>query len=408
VRVVVSRDGAQVATFDAPLCSTAAADPFAVTSQVEAVLASHAIEVRLVGPESETTIAAAEDVVAGDVFLVQGQSNAVARMSVGDANVDQGPFLRSFGTRAEDPAMTAADLSWHAAEGNAAEGPGAVGQWPLRMARLLSDTHGVPVAIINGARGGQPISYFQRDDADPADMATNYGRLLFRARSAGVADGIRAVLYYQGEADGADAAGHRDGLVAVIDDWRVDFPSIERIYVTQVRPGCGDPTIELRDAQRRLADEVEGVSVMSTTGLDGHDGCHFSYENGYEQLGARYAALLGRDLFGDAAAPNVEAPNVGSVAWSADDGRSLTLHARDLASTLTWDPGAELDFALEGAAVSVIAGRAEGADLVLTLSGDGRAATGLSYLGHEGPGAWVRNGTGVGLLMFHDVPIGSP
>jgi hypothetical protein len=329
-------------------------------------------------------------------------------MSVGDANVDQGPFLRSFGTRAEDPAMTAADLSWHAAEGNAAEGPGAVGQWPLRMARLLSDAHGVPVAIISGARGGQPISYFQRDDADPADMATNYGRLLFRARSAGVADGIRAVLYYQGEADGADAAGHRDGLVAVIDDWRVDFPSIERIYVTQVRPGCGDPTIELRDAQRRLADEVEGVSVMSTTGLDGHDGCHFSYENGYEQLGARYAALLGRDLFGDAAAPNVEAPNVGSVAWSADDGRSLTLHARDLASTLTWDPGAELDFALEGAAVSVIAGRAEGADLVLTLSGDGRAATGLSYLGHEGPGAWVRNGTGVGLLMFHDVPIGSP
>ena len=24
---------------------------------------------------------------------------------------------------------------------------------------------------------------------------------------------------------------------------------------------------------------------MSTTGLDGHDGCHFAYENGYRNLG---------------------------------------------------------------------------------------------------------------------------
>jgi PKD repeat protein len=405
VRVVVSRDGAETEAFEAPLCSTSAPDPFAVTAQIEAALASHTVEVRLVAPASETPIATTTDVVAGDVLLVQGQSNAVATMSSGDANVDQGPFVRSFGTRIEDAAATAADLSWRLAEGNATEGPGAVGQWSLRMARLLSDAHGVPVAVINGARGGRPIAYFQRNDADPTDLTTNYGRLLFRARAAGVADDARAILYYQGESDGADAAGHRAGLEALVEDWRADFASIERVYVTQVRPGCGEPSIELRDAQRRIADELDGVSVMSTTGLDGHDGCHFTYENGYERLGARYAALLGRDLFGDAPAPDVDAPNVEGAAWSDAAGTEIRVAARDRASTLTWDPGAELDFALEGAPVSVIAGRAEGADLVLTLSGDGRAATGLAYLGHQGAGPWVRNATGVGLLQFRGVPI---
>lgn len=406
LRVVVSREGAPAATFEAPLCATAAPEPFSVTALVEAVLASHTIEVRLASPDGETTIATVADVVAGDVLLVQGQSNAVATMTSGDANVNQGPFVRSFGARVEDVAATAADVSWHLAEGNAMEGPGAVGQWTLRMARLISDAHGVPLAVINGARGGRPIAYFQRNDADPADLATNYGRLLYRARAAGVADVARAILYYQGESDGADAEGHRAGLAALIERWHADYPAIERVYVTQVRPGCGAPTIELRDAQRRLADELDGVSVMSTTGLDGHDGCHFTYENGYEPLGARYAALLGRDLYGDDAVPDVDAPNVESVAWTGDGGTELTISLRDRAATLIFDPGAEVDFALEGAAVTVIAGRAEGPDLVLTLSGDGRAATGLGYLGHERAGAWVRNATGVGLLQFHHVPIG--
>jgi PKD repeat protein len=404
VRVVVLRDAVPQSVFDGPLCSRAAADPFEVTVQIDAVLASHALEVRLVSPGGEIPVTSVEDVVAGDVYLVQGQSNAEARMFSGDANIDQGPFVRSFGSRSENPAVTSADVAWHLAEGNAAEGPGAVGQWALHMGRVLSDAHGVPVAIINGARGGMPVTYFQRNDADPGDMTTNYGRFLFRVRTAGVDDLVRAIIYYQGESDGADAVGHHDGLVALIADWREDFPSLERVYVTQVRPGCGNPSIQLRDAQRRLADEVEGVSVMSTTGLDGHDGCHFSYTNGYEQLGNRYAALLGRDLYADDAPRNIDAPNVESLAWNAD-GTAITLAARDRESPITFDPGAERDFVLEGAAVTVVAGSAVGPDVTLTLSGDGRTATGLSYVGHEGAGSWVRNGAGIGLLMFHNVLI---
>jgi len=283
-----------------------------------------------------------------------------------------------------------------------------VGQWSLRLGRLLIEAHGVPVGIINGARGGRPITYFVRNEEDRADVSTNYGRLLFRAREAGVTHGARALIFYQGESDGANADGHRDGLATLIGNWQEDFPSLERIYITQVRNGCGGPTPQLRDAQRRLADDFEIVSVMSTTGLDGHDGCHFAYENGYESLAQRYLTLLSRDLYDGEELPDIDAPNPDMITWSSDDGTELTISLRDATSTITWDPGAERNFVIEGAPVAVLEGRADGSEIVLILSGDGRAATGLTYQGHAGPGAWARNANGVGLLAFHNLPVTAP
>ncbi len=47
---------------------------------------------------------------------------------------------------------------------------GSVGQWAIRMGRRIVDTYKVPVALVNGAHGGQPISFFQRNDANPDDL----------------------------------------------------------------------------------------------------------------------------------------------------------------------------------------------------------------------------------------------
>ena len=410
VQVVVSRGDGIEGTYSTRLCSLASPDIFEVTAQVPAELASHTLEIYLASSLGEASVATVEDVVAGDVYLVQGQSNAVARQFVGDANINQGPFLRSFGSRAEHPGTVAADLEWHGAEGNAAGGPGAVGQWSIRLGRQLIEAHDVPVAIINGARGGQPITYFRRNEEDRSDLVTNYGRLLVRSREAGVSHAVRALLFYQGESDGANAEGHRDGLATLIGNWQEDFPSLERIYVVQVRLGCGGPTPQLRDAQRRLADDFEIVSVMSPTGIDGHDGCHYAYENGYELLAARFARMLGRDLYDGEDLPDIDSPNPDRIYWSSDDGTELTIALRDSGSTMTWDAGAERDFILEGALmpIPVSEGRVEGSNIILTLSSDGRAAGGLTYQGHSGPGAWVRNANGVGLLAFHNLPIVSP
>jgi len=344
------------------------------------------------------------DLVAGDVYVVQGQSNAVAQQFSGDANVNQGPFLRSFGTRTSNAATTAADTTWYVAEGNQGFGPGAVGQWSLRLGRLLIDAHQVPIAIVNGAHGGQPITFFQRNDGDPEDLATNYGRLLTRMRVASLADGVRAILFYQGESDQSDATGHHDGWIALREDWLEDYPTVERFYVTQIRRGCGG-AVELREVQRGFADTFANVSVMSTTGLDGHDGCHYAYEVGYAELGERYAALLTRDLYGGDDSPDIDAPNPETAAFSNPQGTQIVVTVRDAASTLSWDQGAHQHFALEGSSVVVTGGSASGAQITLELSGDGSGASGLRYIGHPGPGPWVRNATGVGLLAFAGLSI---
>jgi len=59
------------------------------------------------------------------------------------------------------------------------------------------------------------------------------------------------------------------------------------------------------------------------------------------------------------------------------------------------------DFILQGSAVTVTSGIISPSNtLVLSLSGDASGAEGLAYTGHSGPGAWVANAAGVGLLAF--------
>ena len=43
----------------------------------------------------------------------------------------------------------------------------------------------MPICMINGAVGGTRIDQHQRNPADPEDVATIYGRLLWRVQQAG-------------------------------------------------------------------------------------------------------------------------------------------------------------------------------------------------------------------------------
>ncbi|QNE19514.1 sialate O-acetylesterase [Kribbella qitaiheensis] len=125
------------------------------------------------------------------------------------------------------------------------------------MGRRLVDTYKVPVALFNGAHGGQPIAFFQRNDANPDDLATNYGRLRQRLQAAGVMAQVRGVLWYQGESDNDNVPVHVTGFASLIQDWRSDFGTAvsggSRYYVYQVRTSpCGNTTaVNLREAQRR-------------------------------------------------------------------------------------------------------------------------------------------------------------
>lgn len=392
------------ATVSVPLCG-AAPVPFEIDAPIPSQLTAFEVRLSLVSGAESQLFQTVSDLVAGDIYVVQGQSNAVSAQYAGNANENQGPFIRTYGANTEDPTLTANDVLWRTADGNLGGGAGAIGQWPLRMAAQLSARFETPIGLINGARGGVPIGYFQRNDTDPTDLLTNYGRLLVRLRASRLDSSIRAFLFYQGESDGANFQAHHDGFIALKDDWTADFPGFERIYVTQVRAGCGGDLIRTQDVQRLFADEFPEITVMSTTGLNGHDGCHYSYDNGYRELGDRYAGLLARDLYGEVPEADVQPPNPESARYAAG-GTQIIVTMRNPDSALTADEGVAASFRFEGGAPATISSvTVEPGRLILGVAGDPSAATGLSYLGAIQTAPWILNENGIGLLTFYGLPI---
>ncbi|MDP6526082.1 MAG: sialate O-acetylesterase [Kiritimatiellia bacterium] len=402
----VTREGDQEKTSTSLLRYGADGAPFQFKGSITAELRSTTLEVALKKGNELKVVATAKDLVAGDVFLINGQSNAEARKFRDSANANKGPFVRSFGSRVHSPSVVN-DLNWCQADGDLNQGPGAVGQWGLRMGAQLVEANKIPVAIINGALGGRPIGHYKRNDTKKDDLNTNYGRLLYRCREAGVVDNIRAILWYQGESDNGNGVAHETGFVQLYKNWKEDYPGVEEFYVQQLRCGCGVGkwSVDLRDRQRRLPDTYPDFAVMSTTGIDAHDGCHYAFEGGYKVIGDRTARLVNRDLYGSKETSNVEAPNIAKAYFSNPERTEVTLEMRNKKDKITWDEGAHADFRLEGSQAKVTGGFSTGNKVGLTLSADGQGATGVTYSGHAKGGPWVKNEAGIGLLTFWNVPI---
>lgn len=392
VRLVVEGNGA-TDTF------TATSSPFRFSPRITAGLFEYTFTLTASGPGGTQVVDQRTGIVAGDVFVIQGQSNAEALAYKGSASAESSPFIRSFGDYTANPSTSTADRNWHTASGDA--GPGFIGQWGIRMARRIVDAQKVPVAVFNGAHGGKPIGFFQRDDVDPGNPATNYGRLRQRLQAAGVMEKVKAVLWYQGESDFDDAAGHRTGFTSLLQDWRADvgtsIPGGTKYYTTQVRTqACADRNpVQLREAQRQFGDTL-GVTVMSTTAFDGHDGCHYAYDGGYREFGDAMYAYLNRDFYGGPSA-GVAAPNPSTVSVSGSQ-LVVKLRADD---PLTVEPGIADDFVVVGSSVTVTGVTFQaGGTLVLSLSGPPTGITGLTYRGHAGSGPAITNATGIGMLTF--------
>jgi predicted secreted protein len=371
---------------------TSASRQFRFTPRIRAGLHEYTFELRALG----RVVARREGIVSGDAYVVQGQSNAEASMYNGAASGEESPYLRSFGSPVSDPTISAADRVWGYATGDVSRQSGSVGQWAIRMGRQLVDKYKVPIALVNGAHGGQPISFFQRNDANPDDIATNYGRLRQRLTAAGVIGQLRGVLWYQGESDNDNAAVHVSGFTSLLQDWRSDFGTTPKYYVYQVRTSpCGNSTsTSLREAQREMGDTL-GVTVLSTTGLSGHDGCHYAYAGGYRDMGDHTYAVLARDLYGGPSA-GVAPPNPRSVTAS---GSQLTVQLRST-DPLTVEEGVAADFRVDGAAVTVTSVAYQPGKLVLQLSGPPTGPTALTYQAHLRAGPWITNAIGTGLLTF--------
>ncbi len=392
--------------------STAPAGPNAVSSsasfslEAEIMAGPRAYDIAIYadGPNGQTLLHKAGNVVAGDNYLVYGQSNGEALDYQGSANENQHPNVRTFGTSEHDGAAVRNDRSWHTARGSSRAGRGVVGQWALRLGKRIYDTYGIPVNIINGSVGGRNIEDLARR-GNPLDLNSYYGQMLYRAQQAGVHRDIRAVFWYHGESDGTRSpSDYASRFRALYNGFKSDYRGIEKFYIYQIREStCSAANLEWRDKQRQLGNGLPDVVMLSTTAVPGHDGCHYAYSGGYKLIGDQTFLSVARDLYNgtsrDVAPPHIE------QALISPDNRSIRLIFQHPGDAIQWQNGAEQHFSLLGSSTRVSSARGERGVLTLTLNGKAGSAFGISLRDRRGNIRWITNARGVGALSFFNIPL---
>ncbi len=346
-----------------------------------------------------------KNIVCGDVFIVQGQSNAVANTYNGLANtLYKDSFIRSYGTSSNAASACANDSNWYIADGDGAYNKGCIGQWGLVLAKNLLDSFKVPIAILNGAVGGTSVSQHQKNQSLPKDLNTIYGRLLYRMNKSKLENHVRAILFFQGESDGVYPIYHDTLFKKLYKDWRKDYKKVSRYYFVQVRAGCGSPTLEFLEIQRQFEFTLSNLKVISANGLNAHDGCHYGFNNGYKQLGNSLAPLLARDLYNSKIKSNIDPPNIQSANFLNENNNKILLTLTNPNDSIYIDNNFWNLFSLKGEpGMAITDGIKQANTIILTLNKSTCQPLYLSYLGKAGSQAWVKNRFGAGLISFNNI-----
>jgi hypothetical protein len=286
----------------------------------------------------------------------------------------------------------------------------------MELAKRLVESDKMPIFIINGAVGGTRIDQHQRNEADPTDLTTIYGRALWRVQQAKLTCGIRGILWHQGENNqGAASPGgdydwksYEDYFVELSAAWKQDFPNVQHYYVFQIWPnacsmsgnsGCGDM---IREIQRRLPRLYSNLSVMSTVGVKPPGGCHFPLA-GRAEFARLIQPLIERDNYGKVFADSITPPDVKN-AWYISDKRDEI--ALEFDQPVVWNDALTTQFYLDGKAGGIASGSASGNVVMLKLASAATAKT-ITYLMERSwdPNNLLYGQNGIAALTFCKVPL---
>lgn len=364
----------------------------------------------------ETVLNTVGNLVCGDAYIIDGQSNALATDTGEKSPPETNEWIRSYGRPSQNPKDNQGNLwclpVWKAQKGEKAE----LGWWGMELAKRLLESQKMPIFLINAAVGGTRIDQHQRDAANPTDLTTIYGRMLWRVQQAKLTHGIRGILWHQGENDqGSDGPtggfgweSYQPLFVEMAGAWKQDFPNVQHYYVFQIWPnscsmggrdGAGD---RLREKQRTLPHLFSNMSILSTLGVRPPGGCHYPLV-GWAEFARMVQPLIERDHYGKASAVPLTAPNLRRVAYTSAAQDTLAL---EFDQPVVWADTLAGQFYLDGEKGKVASGSITGNVLTLKLT-QPSAAKQITYLKEI---AWNQDtlllgANGLAALTFCEVPL---
>ena len=387
---------------------------YSLSTKLKAELVKYRTEFGLKTGDRETILHQASDIVCGDVYLINGQSNAVATDFGKENPLKPNDWVRTFGATEQGPEGARMQL-WAAAEARSERGRSEIGYWGMELGRRLVEDNKIPVCIINGAVGGSRIDQHQRNPKDPTDVATIYGRLLWRVQHARLTHGVRAVIWHQGENDqGADGPTggygyetYRQYFIDLAASWKEDFPNIQRYYMFQIWPkscsmGINGSDNRLREVQRTMPRYFSRLSVMSTLGVKPPGGCHFPAA-GYAEFARMLSPLINYQIYHRFVDGRITPPNLKRVYFANDRRDELIL---EFDQHTVWSKALASEFYLDGKSDLVESGSANATTITLKLK-QPSAATTITYLDSDrwNPDNILYSQNGLAALTFCDVPI---
>ena len=372
---------------------------YAFTAKIKAGLVQYKLQFRSVVGATTNLLNTVTNLICGDAYIVDGQSNAVADNDAGYSN----RWIRSFGSMGGSTAP-----GWGMAVAGSAQGDNyRIGVWEMYIASNLVANYKVPICIVNGAVGGTRIDVHQRGGAI-------YNAISNRVTMAGLTYGIRAFLWHQGEnnsgADGPDGDWdykfYQQYFVDMSAAWKQDCPNIRNYFIYQVYPrpcAMGPMGDQLREVQRELPYMYSNMRCMSTVGLLGYEGCHYA-SSGYYNMASVMLPLVQQDIYGLASGTNT-APDLKRAYYITTNQNQIALV---FGQNMTWVSGSTNLIFLDGVGSKVSSGSVATNVITLQLTGSSTNST-ITYLKDS---VWdfvnanlIYGQNGISALTFADVPI---
>ena len=396
----------------------AADKSYALSVKLKPGLIKYKVEFGTKTGSTVTVLQTVTDLVCGDAWLIDGQSNALATDTNEKAPADTSEWIRSYGGPAGDPNGAPQNLwcnpVWKIEKGEKAQ----LGWWGMDLARRLVEHEKMPIFIVNGAVGGTRIDQHQRNEANPDDLNTIYGRMLLRVKQAKLTHGIRGILWHQGENNQGSASptgdfdwkSYQDYFLEMSAAWKQDFPNLQHYYIFQIWPnscmmgggtGGGDM---IREKQRTLPRLFSNMDCMSTLGIKPAGPCHYPLA-GWSEFARLMLPLIERDNYGKAPTASITAPNLKQASFVGGAKNAIVL---EFDQPVVWNDSLISEFYLDGANGTVASGSVSGNVVTLKLKAPSTAKK-ITYINETN---WSQDkliigANGIAALTFADVEIGA-
>jgi Carbohydrate esterase, sialic acid-specific acetylesterase len=299
--------------------------------EINAELSEYSFKLFIQKGEQASLVKQAERVVCGDVFLFYGQSNALGFPGIDALNASfSDKFLRNY----DYPDFFSNDanaLKWYSAQFPYAR----VGVGAYKLAHTISEKYRVPVAIINGAEGGQNLQQLtNRNTGNHFDTNTSFGKFLTRIKKAGAIDYAKGMVFRQGEHEAGSffqpCNDYPNRFNTFYNQLQEDLPQLQKIYVGQnniLAEGYVERAGFLRDFQRKTQQIYPKVQAFATVGTNFYDSPHYQAE-GYLQTASEVFRFISRDFYGSQDVNQITSPDIKNAFYN-DKKDILTLVFED-------------------------------------------------------------------------------